>query len=100
MSNVSAEDNACVLCTGHETDPFAEDEDRKKAVDNLFHEDPSGINFDAYEDIPVEATGKDVPDPITSFDQVSQIFGLFVKFAEPGAHHSNFISSLRIDTCP
>ena len=26
--------------------------------------EPSGINFDRYEDIPVEATGSDVPAPI------------------------------------
>lgn len=53
-----------------EVDPFAEDEARKKTVDNLFTEDPTGINFDAYEDIPVEATGKDVPPPISTFDEV------------------------------
>ena len=33
--------------------------------------DPSkqhtGINFDKYEDIPVEATGAGVPDPVTAF---------------------------------
>jgi len=28
---------------------------------------PSGINFDRYEDIPVEATGSDVPSPIEDF---------------------------------
>jgi len=29
--------------------------------------EPSGINFDRYEDIPVEATGSDVPSPIEDF---------------------------------
>ena len=33
--------------------------------------EPSGINFDRYEDIPVEATGSDVPAPI---EDVSHIF--------------------------
>ncbi|CAN6612913.1 ATP-dependent RNA helicase Dbp1p [Trichomonascus vanleenenianus] len=28
----------------------------------------TGINFDNYDDIPVEATGNDVPEPVTSFD--------------------------------
>lgn len=31
---------------------------------------PSGINFDRYEDIPVEATGSDVPNGIEDFSQV------------------------------
>ena len=30
----------------------------------------AGINFDAYEDIPTETSGRDVPDAITSFDDV------------------------------
>lgn len=29
----------------------------------------TGINFDAYEDIPVESSGKDVPPPISSFQE-------------------------------
>lgn len=29
----------------------------------------TGINFEKYEDIPVEATGDDVPEPISSFDE-------------------------------
>ena len=58
-------------------DPFAEEEARKKSVDNLFQGDNSGINFDAYEDIPVEATGRDCPKEINSFDEVS----LFRNFA-------------------
>ena len=28
------------------------------------HKEASGINFDRYEDIPVEATGSDIPQPI------------------------------------
>ncbi|CAJ0570191.1 unnamed protein product, partial [Mesorhabditis spiculigera] len=31
----------------------------------------SGINFDKYEEIPVEATGGSVPDPIHSFDELA-----------------------------
>ena len=54
-----------------DSDPFAEEEARKKTVDALFTDDLTGINFDAYEDIPVEATGRDVPDAISSFDEVS-----------------------------
>lgn len=61
------------LVGGHaaDVDPFAEDEARKKTVDNLFQSDNSGINFDAYDDIPVEATGRDCPKEITSFDEAS-----------------------------
>uniref|UniRef100_T1PI52 RNA helicase n=1 Tax=Musca domestica TaxID=7370 RepID=T1PI52_MUSDO len=36
----------------------------------LFGTGNTGINFDKYEDIPVEATGKNVPNNITSFDDV------------------------------
>lgn len=32
---------------------------------------PSGINFDRYEDIPVDATGNDVPKGIDSFEDVT-----------------------------
>lgn len=31
----------------------------------LFHSQPTGINFDTYDDIPVEATGENVPRCIT-----------------------------------
>ncbi|KAJ1894672.1 ATP-dependent RNA helicase ded1 [Coemansia sp. IMI 209127] len=29
----------------------------------------AGINFEKYDDIPVEASGKDIPDPITNFEE-------------------------------
>ncbi len=32
----------------------------------LFHSAPTGINFDTYDDIPVEATGENVPKSITT----------------------------------
>ena len=53
-----------------ESDPFAQDDARKKEVDAMFSQENTGINFDAYEDIPVEATGENVPDPISSFEDV------------------------------
>lgn len=35
----------------------------------LFHANPTGINFDTYDDIPVDATGENVPESIKSFDE-------------------------------
>ena len=49
------------------TKPLARNE-RLEA--ELFSGGPSGINFSKYEDIPVEATGTDVPKGIESFDDV------------------------------
>jgi hypothetical protein len=31
----------------------------------------TGINFDAYEDIPVETSGRDVPNPATNFEELN-----------------------------
>ena len=39
-------------------------------VDALFQDENTGINFDAYDDIPVEATGDSVPEPIAAFADV------------------------------
>ncbi|KAK9824180.1 hypothetical protein WJX72_008364 [[Myrmecia] bisecta] len=55
---------------GVEKDPFVESDALKHEVDNLFKEENTGINFDAYEDIPVEATGENVPPPIASFEDI------------------------------
>jgi superfamily II DNA/RNA helicase len=53
-------------------------EDWSKALDKderlekeLFNSTPTGINFDTYDDIPVEATGENVPASIKSFDDCS-----------------------------
>lgn len=53
-----------------EKDPFAESEASKEEADNLFGGENTGINFDAYEDIPIEATGRDVPNAIATFEDV------------------------------
>jgi len=44
---------------------------------------PSGINFDRYEDIPVEATGNDVPSSIEDFRQIkmTEIIGTNIELA-------------------
>lgn len=49
----------------------------------LFGTTNTGINFSKYEDIPVEATGRDVPEHITSFDDIklTQIIQANVKLA-------------------
>lgn len=49
----------------------------------LFGTANTGINFNKYEDIPVEATGRDVPEHITSFDDIklTQIIQTNVKLA-------------------
>lgn len=47
--------------------PLARDE---RAELELFGERSTGINFDKYEDIPVEASGDNIPAHISSFDEV------------------------------
>lgn len=53
-----------------EEDPFKADEALKKEADGMFSNENTGINFEAYDDIPVEATGQDVPAAINTFDDV------------------------------
>lgn len=50
-----------------EVNPFGDDED----IDKEFTEhENSGINFDAYEDIPVETSGENVPPPVNTFAEI------------------------------
>jgi ATP-dependent RNA helicase DDX3X len=54
-------------CRDREPNPFADSE----AADVDFEsQDNTGINFDAYEDIPVETSGHDVPPPVNTFADI------------------------------
>lgn len=57
-------------CLCRDENPFDAEDRQKQEVDKIFQSENTGINFDAYEDIPVEATGYDVPAPITTFDDI------------------------------
>ncbi|XP_055814642.1 DEAD-box ATP-dependent RNA helicase 37-like [Solanum dulcamara] len=48
-----------------EANPFAEDE-----AEPFVEPENSGINFDAYEDIPVETSGDNVPPPVNTFVEI------------------------------
>ncbi|MQM05510.1 hypothetical protein Taro_038326, partial [Colocasia esculenta] len=50
-----------------EVNPFANSDD---ANDPLFDDENTGINFDAYEDIPVETSGDNVPLPANTFADI------------------------------
>ncbi|CAN1772663.1 DEAD-box ATP-dependent RNA helicase 37 [Linum perenne] len=50
-----------------EVNPFGEEEDTECAPSG---QDSSGINFDAYEDIPVDASGDNVPPPVNTFAEI------------------------------
>ena len=59
-----------------EDDPFARQEqeeaeagrnDPDAEATKIFTGENSGLDFDMYEDIPVETSGRDIPEPITSF---------------------------------
>ncbi|XP_024398260.1 DEAD-box ATP-dependent RNA helicase 37 [Physcomitrium patens] len=50
-----------------EANPFANDEPVSEAI---FEAENTGINFDAYEDIPVETSGNNVPPPVNTFAEI------------------------------
>ncbi|CAI9774468.1 unnamed protein product [Fraxinus pennsylvanica] len=50
-----------------EVNPFGDDDDTELAFGE---QENTGINFDAYEDIPVETSGENVPPPVTTFADI------------------------------
>ncbi|KAE9607949.1 hypothetical protein Lal_00003597 [Lupinus albus] len=50
-----------------EVNPFAEQDDSEPT---FTEQENTGINFDAYEDIPVETTGENVPSPVNTFAEI------------------------------
>ncbi|XP_047325813.1 DEAD-box ATP-dependent RNA helicase 37-like [Impatiens glandulifera] len=52
----------------HEVNPFGENENFGDVV--VSDVQNAGINFDAYEDIPVETSGADVPPPVNTFAEI------------------------------
>jgi hypothetical protein len=55
-----------------------------KPIKELLAETPTGINFDKYDDIPVEVTGEDSPTPVMSFDEAGLHPTLFSTVREVG----------------
>ncbi|WOK91812.1 hypothetical protein Cni_G00503 [Canna indica] len=51
-----------------EANPFANDDETPEEVFDI--QENSGINFDAYEDIPVETSGENVPPPVNTFAEI------------------------------
>ena len=50
-----------------EVNPFANDDPVPEAI---FEQENTGINFDAYEDIPVETSGENVPRAVSTFAEI------------------------------
>ncbi|WCJ34093.1 DEAD-box ATP-dependent RNA helicase 37 [Euphorbia peplus] len=51
-----------------EVNPFGDDEANEESA--FEDQENSGINFDAYEDIPVETSGDNVPPPVNTFAEI------------------------------
>ncbi|CAH9068249.1 unnamed protein product [Cuscuta epithymum] len=54
----------------HEVNPFANDGNDGGDEVPPTEQENDGINFDAYEDIPVETSGNNVPPPVTTFAEI------------------------------
>ncbi|KAF7807208.1 DEAD-box ATP-dependent RNA helicase 37-like [Senna tora] len=50
-----------------EVNPFGNEDDAEQAFSE---QENTGINFDAYEDIPVETSGENVPPPVNTFAEI------------------------------
>ncbi|KAJ7980558.1 DEAD-box ATP-dependent RNA helicase [Quillaja saponaria] len=50
-----------------EVNPFGDDDDTEQP---FTEQETTGINFDAYEDIPVETSGENVPPPVNTFAEI------------------------------
>ncbi|KAG6489360.1 DEAD-box ATP-dependent RNA helicase 37-like [Zingiber officinale] len=57
-----------------EVNPFLNEEETSKAIFDV--QENTGINFDAYEDIPVETSGENVPPPVNTFAEIDLGEGL------------------------
>lgn len=53
-----------------EVNPFGDDVDDVVETEPFNEQENTGINFDAYEDIPVETSGDNVPPPVNTFAEI------------------------------
>lgn len=59
-----------------EENPFKANEKEDAEADEVFQGENTGIDFDAYEDIPVSTSGNNCPDPVDSFQDIGLPDGL------------------------
>lgn len=57
-------------------DPFKANEKEDAVADEMFEDENTGIDFDAYEDIPVSTSGREVPSAVDSFTDIGLPDGL------------------------
>ncbi|XWS66494.1 hypothetical protein CRYUN_Cryun05aG0204500 [Craigia yunnanensis] len=53
-----------------EVNPFGDDDEVDDTEQSFSEQENTGINFDAYEDIPVETSGENVPPPVNTFAEI------------------------------